>query len=131
MEHDIAFKNIKKQLAHSTALSFPKHGCQTWLFTNASDEYGAAVLTQVPENEMSQELEKQHREPLAFLSGAFSGSSAKWSVPEKEGFAVAEPMTKLDYLVSGQEVVIFTDHANLVYLYDPFGLNPGIARHSV
>ncbi len=34
------------------------------------------------------------------------------------------------YVVSVHKVTIYTDHANLVYLYDPYGRNPGIARHT-
>eukprot|EP00171_Calliarthron_tuberculosum_P005938 IDg5938t1 len=51
-------------------------------------------------------------------------------MPEKEGFAIVGSMTRLDYLVLGRVVSIFTDHANLVYLYDTYGRNPGIARYT-
>lgn len=51
-------------------------------------------------------------------------------MPEKEGSAIFEEMYRLDYLVSGRKISIFTDHENLVYLYDPYGRNPGIARHT-
>lgn len=129
-EHDVAFKNIKQQLARSTTMAFPKSSCQMCLFTDASDTHWGAVLTQIPESEVGMELKEQKHEPLAFLSGAFTGSSSKWSVPEKEGFAVVEAMCKLDYLLHGRHVVIYTDHANLVYLYDPVGQNPGVARHT-
>ncbi len=37
-----------------------------------------------------------------------------------------EAICRLDYLVMGHMVSIFTDHANLVYLSDPYGRNPGI-----
>lgn len=37
-------------------------------------------------------------------------------------------MRRQYYLVSGPAVLIFTDHANLVFLYDPSGRNLGIAR---
>lgn len=30
-------------------------------------------------------------------------------------------MTKLDYLIVIKEVHIYTYHANLVYIFDPFG----------
>lgn len=38
-------------------------------------------------------------------------------------------MRRLDYLVYEHTVSIFTDYSNLVYLYDPYGRNPGISRH--
>ena len=39
-------------------------------------------------------------------------------------------MCRLDYLILGREVTIFTDHANIVYLYDPYGRNTGIPKHT-
>ncbi len=50
--------------------------------------------------------------------------------PEKEGFAIVEAMCRMDYIVSGHVISIFTDHANLVYLFDPYGRHPGISRHT-
>lgn len=128
--HDRAFAQIKKQIAHSTTLGLPKPNHQICLFTDASESHWAAIFTQVPQSDKRKSLNDQKHEPLAFLSGAFTGSCAQWSVPEKEGFAVVEAMTKMDFLTYGREVTIFTDHANLVYIYDPFGKNPGIARHT-
>lgn len=40
-------------------------------------------------------------------------------------------MGRLDYLVMGPEVNIFTDHANREYLYESYGKKPGISRHTV
>lgn len=59
------------------------------------------------------------------------GAEAEWSVLEKECFAVVESMRNLDYLVTGRTVAIFTDHANLVYLFDPYGQKAGISKHTV
>jgi hypothetical protein len=33
-------------------------------------------------------------------------------------------------LVAGRELSLFTDHANLIYIFDPTGQNPGIQRHT-
>lgn len=128
--HDRSFENVKRQLAASTELAHPKPDHNLCLFTDASDTHWAAILTQVPSGQERNPLEDQQHEPLCFLSGAFKGSAANWSVPEKEGFAVVEAMCRLDYLIAGRSVSIFTDHANLVYIYDPYGSNPGIARHT-
>lgn len=48
---------------------------------------------------------------------------------EKEAFAVVESMTRLHYLTAAQEVSLFTDHSNLIYIFDPYDNNPGIGRH--
>ena len=128
--HDAAFASIKSQLAAKVKLAHPKPDHIMCLFTDASDTHWAAILTQFPSTERRQPIEDQKHEPLCFLSGAFKGSSANWSVPEKEGFAIVESMCRLDYLVVGHTVSIYTDHANLVYMYDPYGRNPGISRHT-
>jgi len=72
----------------------------------------------------------QSHEPLSFLSGAFTGASSNWSIVEKEAYAIVESLSRLEYLIAGKEVSLFTDHANLIYIFDPVGQNPGIARHT-
>ena len=128
--HDDAFNGIKKQLAASTKLAHPKSDHNICLFTDASDTHRAAILPQISDSQKRMPVEEQEHEPLCFLSGAFTGASKNWSVPEKEGFAIVEAMCRLDYLITGRTVSIFTDHANLVYLFDPYGKNPGISRHT-
>lgn len=54
----------------------------------------------------------------------------KWSIPEKEAFAIAEAIFFLDYSVTGHFLTIFTGQDNLVYFYDPYSRNPGIPRHT-
>jgi len=129
-EHDSAFNLIKTQLAASVKLAHPKPDHSMCLFTDASDTHWSAILTQVPNEQCRQEIEDQAHEPLCFLSGAFKGRTMNWSTPEKEGFAIVEAMCRLDYLVTGHTVSIFTDHANLVYMYDPYGRNPGMSRQT-
>ena len=129
-EHDAAFSNIKNQLAAAVKLAHVKEEHRLCLFTDASETHWASILTQVPESQSKEDIEEQNHEPLCFLSGSFKSSSTNWSVPEKEGYAIVESMTSLDHIVMGREVNIFTDHANLVYLYDPQGRNPGMPRHT-
>ena len=38
-----------------------------------------------------------------------------------------ESMTH-EYVIVGKEVSLFTDHANLVYIFNPVGQNPETAR---
>lgn len=128
--HDQAFDTVKQQLTAATKLSYPKPDYTTCLFTDASESHWSAIMTQVPNTERRLEIEEQNHEPLCFLSGAFTGSKANWSMPEKEGFAIVEAMCRLDYLTCGRCVSIFTDHANLIYMYDPYGRNPGMSRHT-
>ena len=95
-EYDAAFVAIKQQLARSTELAHSKQNFSLCLFTDASDTHWAAVLTQVPEEDIKKDVHQQNHEPLSFLSGAFSGSSRSWSVPQKEAFPIVESMCRLD-----------------------------------
>jgi len=98
------------------------------LFTDASNTHWSGILTQVLPEERRKPIEEQDHQPLCFISGAFTGSSFNWSTPEKEGFAIVTSMCRLDYLIAGHTVNIYTDHANLEYIYDPYGRNPGMAH---
>lgn len=41
-----------------------------------------------------------------------------------------QSMCQLDYVTSCRHVNVFTDHRNLVYLYDPVNRNQGVPRHT-
>lgn len=126
--HSSAFQQIKSHLSQAIKLAHPKEGHITCLFSDASDLHWASILTQVPKNQMTMKVEDQNHEVLSFLSGSFKGHLHRWSVVEKEAFAVVESMTRLDFLTSAGEVHLFTDHSNLTYIFDPYGQNPGINR---
>ena len=128
-QHDAAFTLIKTQIARSTKLSYVQDGHHTCLYTDASEHHWAAVFTQLPVSQMGAALEDQQHQPLLFMSGKFTSHSERWSIAEKEGFAIVEAMTKADYISSAREVHIYTDHANLVYIFNPYGMNPGVGRH--
>jgi RNase H-like domain found in reverse transcriptase len=77
-------------------------------------------------------MEEQDHQPLAFLSGQFKGVQLRWTVPEKEGFAIVDTVTRLDYLLlSHDEFSILSDHLNLTYIYNPLSADSTLARHVV
>jgi hypothetical protein len=39
-------------------------------------------------------------------------------------------MIRFEHIVFGRLIHLYADHANLVYVIDPYGQNPGIARHT-
>jgi RNase H-like domain found in reverse transcriptase len=54
------------------------------------------------------------------------------TVPEKEGFAIVDTVTKVDYLfLSHDEFSILSDHLYLTYIYNPLSADPTLARHVV
>jgi hypothetical protein len=51
------------------------------------------------------------------------------TVPEKEGFAIVDTVTKVDYLLlSHGEFSILSDHLNLTYIYNPLSADLTLAR---
>ncbi|ETV75951.1 hypothetical protein H257_09910 [Aphanomyces astaci] len=72
----------------------------------------------------------QRHEPLSFLSGAFRGSSKRWPVVEKEAFAVVESCKQLEcLLIRPGGFRLFTDHRNIVYMFNPLRSNSNMAKY--
>jgi RNase H-like domain found in reverse transcriptase len=77
-------------------------------------------------------MEEQDHQPLAFLSREFKGAQLRWTVPEKEGFAIIDIVTNMDYLLlSHDEFSILSNHPNLTYIYNPLSADPTLAPHVV
>ena len=119
-EHVLAFNSLKQALANSVTLAHPDNTKQFCLLTDASDKFWAGILTQICRTEVDKIIENQPQEPLAFLSGSFTGSQANWSTAEKEACAIIFCLKKLDYLLLRPEgFLLFTDHSNLVFIFNP------------
>jgi RimJ/RimL family protein N-acetyltransferase len=117
-------------LTNQVTLSYPKEDYDLVLCTDSSETHWSGVLTQVPKDQLYQPLEEQQHEPLGFLSGSFGGPSKSWSIVENEAYAVVAAMIRFERIIFGRLIHLYTDHANLVYIFDPYGQNPGIARHT-
>jgi RNase H-like domain found in reverse transcriptase len=87
------------------------------------------LVTQIDEEQLDFPIEEQDHQPLAFLSGEFKGAQLRWTVPEKEYFALVDTVTKVNYLfLSHDEFSILSDHLNLTYIFNPLS-DPSFARH--
>ena len=53
---------------------------------------------------------------MAFVSKSFTEVQLRWSVIQKEAYAIFYCCTALDYLLRDRKFVIQTDHRNLIYL---------------
>jgi RNase H-like domain found in reverse transcriptase len=98
----------------SMTLAFPDPDNRICVLTDASDRFYAGLVTQIHEEQLDLPMEDQDHQPLAFLSSEFKGAQLRWTVPEKEGFAIVDTVTKVDYLLlSHGEFSILSDHLNL------------------
>ena len=78
------------------------------------------IVTQLPKGVLDLDVSVQRHEPLAFLSGTFNRSQKHWSVIEKEAFPIVEAVERLRHLLLRDEGFrLFTDHRNLIYVFDP------------
>src|SRR3546814_3197373 len=101
-------------------------------FTDASESHWAGACVQVPPEEMKLPLDQWRMQPLAFLSGAFSGASRRWSIVDKEAYPLVKAVDKLDYLLFRERGFTFlTDHRNLRYIFEPERVGVGLRKATV
>ena len=116
--HDAAFNDINAAIAASTLMAYPNDSMQLCVFTDASDDFYAGIVTQCDPAELAKPMLQQHHQPLAFVSGKFNATEHKWPTIEKEGFAIKATCTKSTYFLQRPTgFIIFTDHANLGFLF--------------
>ena len=126
------FQNVKSELHNTCTLSHLDSAKRLCLFTDASDDHWAFVLTQIPVADVELDPQKQRHQPLSFLSGSFVRAAKNWSTPEKEAFAIVESCIRLQhYLRCPKGFLLFTDHKNLTYIYNPYSPTGSMARHVI
>jgi hypothetical protein len=131
-EEQAAFKDIQGAIMESMTLAFLDPDKRICVLTDAYDRFYAGLVTQIHEEQLDLPMEEQDHQPLEFLSGEFKGAQLQWTVPEKEGFAIADTMTKVNHLLlSHDEFSILSGHLNLTYIYNTLSADPTLARHVV
>jgi hypothetical protein len=129
-EHDVCLQQCKEALTTIVPLAHPDDTKLLCLYTDASSDHWGAVLTQIDAQDLERSLHEQAHEPLAFLSGTFKGAESRWPTIEKEAYAVVESCKRLEYLLLRPKgFLIFTDHRNLTYIYDPKSVDSGIQKY--
>jgi hypothetical protein len=132
-EEQAAFKDLQAVIMESMTLAFPDPDKKICVLTDAPDFFYAALMTQTHKEHLDHAMEEQDHQPLAFLSGEFKSAQLRWTVPEKEGFAIVGTVTKVDYLLLSHDEfsILSDDHLNLTYIYNPLSADPTLARHVV
>jgi hypothetical protein len=82
-DHQQVFKSCQTALAHATTLAHPSTGKRVCLYTDASQDFWSAIATQVPPSDLDLPSDGQRHEPLAFLSGSFTGAMSRWPIIER------------------------------------------------
>ena len=64
------------------------------------------------------------------MSGSFKGLNRRWSTAEQEAYATVASVSRLDYMFFRPDGFrLYTDHKNLIYLFDPARICGTIQRH--
>ena len=107
--HQNAFEFLKDSLTAVPLLVYPDPNKPYVLYTDASDTCIGSCLTQECDGD---------EKPIYYLSHKLSRSQCKWSVVEKEAFAIHFALQKLDYYLHNSQFVIRTDHKPLKFLLE-------------
>lgn len=130
--HQQAFQTCKEALANIVTLTHLDLTKVTCVFTDASEYHWGAVVTQIPGDDLRLPIHDQQHAPIAFLSGSFKGSALHWAIIEKEAFAIVETCVRMAHVLQcATNLRIFTDHRNLIFLFDPCSTNSAFARHTI
>lgn len=126
------FRDLQSTLSAQLHLDHQSKSLQLCIFTDASDRFWASVVTQCETNELNKSIKNQSHQPLAFLSGEFTGTELGWTTVEKKGYAISQVFTRLNYMLQCESPIrIFTDHRNIFLFLCPLLLDLSMGRNKV
>ena len=100
---------IKEKLLSAPIIGYPQYNLRFQLYCDASEYAIAGILMQQQE---------ERKVILSFISYYLNATQARWTVPEKELFAVYYSMKKLaGYLGTGQIIDVYTDNRTVYYFF--------------
>ena len=101
-EEEQAFMEAKEMLKKEALLSFPDFTKPFHLYTDASDrQLGATVV--------------QEGKPLGFYTRKLNPAQKNYTVGERELLGIVEGLKAFEGILRGQELIVHTDHLNLLY----------------
>jgi transposase InsO family protein len=129
-KHTEAFNKLKHKLVDDCiSQSFHIPGARLCLFTDASDNYYAALLTQVVDWDPRLGPNEQKHIPMATLSGEFRGSEKNWRIIEKEAYPIIMAIQEWDHFLCHPDGFdCYVDHKNLVHIFNPASINPPLTK---
>jgi hypothetical protein len=99
--HQEAFDKIKQAMTDDVMLSFPDFNKPFEIHTDASDyQLGSVIM--------------QDRRPIAFYSRKLNSAQRNYTTGEREMLSIVETLRAYRNILLGHEIVINTDHKNLV-----------------
>lgn len=130
--HSQAYANLTEQLKNAVQLSHRDRNKALCIFTDASTLNWAAVITQCTQDQLQLSIHQQRHEPLGFLGGKFNTTQQNWSTFEQEAYAIFQAFERMDYMMLCEDNIhLFTDHRNLLFVFHPLAFNSSLGRHIV
>ena len=106
-EARVSFHKIKQIINDIPPLFFPVEGGTIFLCTDASDYGIGSYCYQTVGDKVYH---------IAFVSKLLSSQEARWSMIEKEAYAIVYSLKKLEYLLRDKPFILKTDHKNLTFI---------------
>ncbi len=105
--HQRAFNHVKATIIKDVVLAYPDYNKVFEIYSDASSKQLGAVIT-------------QDNRPIVFFHWKLSDTQRKYSVTKIELLAIVETIREFKGMLWGQQIKVFTDHANL--MRDALGL---------
>jgi len=100
-EHEKSFQLMKKVMSREVLLAYPQFDKPFTIHTDASHTQLGAVIS-------------QDNKPIAFYSRKLSPTQTRYTTTERELLAIVETLKEFKNILLGQEIIIYTDHQNLI-----------------
>jgi hypothetical protein len=99
------FNEIKQQVSKETLLAFPDFEKEFHVYTDASNKQLGAVIM-------------KEGNPLALYSRKLNSAQTRYTTGEQELLSIVETMKEFRDILLGQQVIVHTDHLNILYMVD-------------
>lgn len=127
-----AFRSCVEALARRVTLAHRDAKKRLCVYTDASDSFWSGIMTPVPPEDTTLPHAEQRHEPLAYLSGRFTLQQARWSIFEKEAYAVLTTLQRMHWRAATPAGFdLFTDHNNLIYLFEPLSIVHDMSQNTL
>jgi hypothetical protein len=123
-----SFDLIKERLCNAVSLYVPKIWRLFIMRTDASGIAVSAALSQLIDDAYSVTDSGSNEHPVAFCSKVLSVTQTKWSVIEREAYAVVYSLNKFYNIIFSSPIVVCSDHNPLAYIINSATKSSKLAR---
>lgn len=126
------FENFKDALAAHASLLHCNRTKRLCVYTDASVNVLLGIFIQVPTMDTFAPYADHCYGFLKFLSGRFNTAQLCWCILDKEAFSAMVTLNRMhSFVATSGGVDQFTDHNNLIFIFDPLSVVPDLSQTSV